>query len=58
MSLPKSRSASDELHYGCHEGDLQLVGKDWSVNHPDIELPEHVCCGPGCACPDHVDRAL
>lgn len=33
-----------------------MVGKDWTVNHPDIELPDHAGpCNPGCTC--QVDQA-
>lgn len=54
MAYPKHRSASAELHAGCHEGSDNW-STDWSFNHPDIELPEHAgSCFPGCGCPDHV----
>lgn len=49
MAYPKSRSANASLQYGVHEGSVCMVGKDWSVNHPDIVLPDHAGpCGPDC----------
>lgn len=57
MAIPKSRSANAELHLGTVEGSYQMVGKDWSVNRPDIVLPDHAGpCSAGCECADRVDR--
>jgi hypothetical protein len=54
MATPKSRSANDELHRGADDGSLQMVGKDWSYNHPDLILPDPARpCDPGCDEHDH-----
>ena len=49
MAYPTTRSANEELHRGADDGCLQMTGKDWSYNHPDIQVAEPVdCVDPHC----------